>query len=391
MDQRDIFRQQTLRSFGAAGTELAELLAYNQSAFVPADWPDIHCPLPDEPFVEIWRSYAAECQAAGNILPLRKYLVQLNYPIAENISQRPEYLAAVRAGVEPDDDIPGLVLTAPHRCRIIIHATAAGAIPLLIAGEREDFVSLLRALSLKNEPVPVPVSMGGCIISGYNNWRRIRMAECQFAALFPDAPSGLSARDRLKWIIPRRELYQDRFILLSDGYYSGVLPAQVGLSAKAWREYSLIIRREHECTHYFTRRFLRTMRNNLFDELIADYAGIVSAIGHYRADWALLFLGLEDATGCRPGGRFNNYLGNPPLSRAAVTVLERLVRRSTSSLEYIDRTHSKARNWPDVHPGGLVALSSLTLEELASERAEALFLAALGEFVIRNGQPAEVI
>ena len=45
------------------------------------------------------------------------------------------------------------------------------------------------------------------------------------------------------------------------------------------------------------------MRNNLHDELIADYAGITAAIGHYRAAWFLRFLGLEDYPTYRPGGR----------------------------------------------------------------------------------------
>lgn len=67
----------------------------------------------------------------------------------------------------------------------------------------------------------------------------------------------------------------------------------MNLSQAEWRRLSITIRLEHECTHYFTYRVLGSMRNNLLDELIADYQGIVSAIGKYRADWFLRFMGLE--------------------------------------------------------------------------------------------------
>jgi hypothetical protein len=390
MNPRDQFRKGILQSLGAGGLEVNELLAYNRSIFTTADWPDQPCPLADEPFVAAWRGYADECQATGSITPLRKYLVQLNYPIQEGISARADYAAATRSGWNAGETA-GLALAAPERCRVLIHPTAAGSIPIIMAAEREDFVSLVRALSLKNEPGLVPESMGACIIAGYNNWHRFRSVQANFPSFFPDEPPDLSSQEQFRRIVPRRELYQDRFIILSDGAYSGVLPVRLGLSAKAWREFSLVIRREHECTHYFTRRVLRSMRNNLFDELIADYAGIISVLGHYRADWGLLFLGLEGNRGCRPGGRFENYLGDPPLSAGAVTVLERLTRQAAANLEILDRMHCKPRNWPDVQPAFIVALSGLTLEELASDRAASLFTEALNAFAVKNEKSTEVV
>jgi len=85
----------------------------------------------------------------------------------------------------------------------------------------------------------------------------------------------------------RKELYQDRFIILSSGPYSGVAAAEMGVPEDEWRRISLTIRLEHECAHYLTRQILGSMRNSLLDELIADFAGIVAATDRYRADWFL--------------------------------------------------------------------------------------------------------
>jgi hypothetical protein len=52
---------------------------------------------------------------------------------------------------------------------------------------------------------------------------------------------------------------------------------------------------------YFTRRVFGSMRNNMLDELIADYIGIIEAMGTYQADWFLRFVGLEDFPMVRGG------------------------------------------------------------------------------------------
>jgi len=62
-------------------------------------------------------------------------------------------------------------------------------------------------------------------------------------------------------------------------------------------------RLEHECTHYFTRRLFDLMRNNMHDELIADYRHC-SCYGH-RADWFLRFWSRFQIT----GGQAANYRG----------------------------------------------------------------------------------
>jgi AraC-like DNA-binding protein len=109
----------------------------------------------------------------------------------------------------------------------------------------------------------------------------------------------------------------------------------MGLDEQEWLQLSLIIRLEHECIHYLTSRLFNLMRNNLLDELIADYGGIVAACGYYRADWFLRFLGLESFPDYRAGGRLENYHHAITLSDVAKAVgysgayLTDLVKRQT--------------------------------------------------------------
>ena len=91
---------------------------------------------------------------------LRKNLVQLQFPIQEGISATESYKAVINAGRKLTEGEEGLYLEKPELLELVIHASAAGKIPLLITRHRNDFVSLVRALTMKNEPKQVPDSMG---------------------------------------------------------------------------------------------------------------------------------------------------------------------------------------------------------------------------------------
>lgn len=328
-----------LAALGADQGEIEELLAYTETRFdLEATRAALSLPLPDELFVACWRGWAEEARDRGVWATLRDHLPQLRFPIHAGISESDDYRAATRRGVAVDElpEAPGLVLERPERLRLEIHPTPAGRIPLLITGERADFVALVRALARRNEPAPVPESMGALAVAGYNNWERIhplRQAWEQQAPAEREHPTWAEAFGHLR---ERRELYQDRFILLSDGPYSDVPAAEMGLEEAAWRELSLIIRREHECVHYFTRRVLGSMRNHLHDELIADDAGMTAVTGRFRADWFLRFLGVD---GCAESARLEIYRGTPPLSDGAWKVAQKLVAQTAHNLERFDLEH----------------------------------------------------
>ena len=177
--------------------------------------------------------------------------------------------------------------------------------------------------------------------------------------------------------MPHKELYQDRFLILSDGPYSNVSAGEIGLTEQEWRRTSTTIRLEHECTHYFTLRVFGSMRNNLLDELIADYAGI-TAVGPYRADWFLRFMGLEFFPAYREGGRLQNYRGEPPLSESAFRALQRLVRDAAENLGRLDLdpAYQPGRE-PEDRAATLLAMTSFRLEELAVPEAPGQILRAV--------------
>ncbi len=363
------FRKDVLASFGAEGEVANEILEYNQNHFDQAAIDLSRFPLPDEMFVSTWRQYAAETAEEDSILPLAKYLVQLQFPVREGISESDEYIAATRRGfpAEVMQQASGLSWHAPEKCRVAIHPTAAGHVPVIIAEHRQDFVSLVQALTHRNEPKTISESMGACMVAGYNNWRRLAFLRESFLASASDGGSWAEEFQRIK---ARKELYQDRFIILSCGPYSAVPAFALGLEEQEWLRLSLTIRREHECTHYFTRHVLSSMRNNLLDELIADYMGVTAAAGRFRADWLLWFFGLESFPIYREGARLQNYRGNPPLSDRAFAVLQKLVVAAAANLETFDRIQIPEFQHTRWRPALMKVLTQLTIEELASKEAK---------------------
>ncbi|MDX1996882.1 MAG: hypothetical protein SF066_04125 [Thermoanaerobaculia bacterium] len=345
-----------------------ELAAYHRPVFDLAPLAaGLRLPLPDEPFVAFWRSLVADATARGVWPALADRLPQLAFPIAAGISESPGYRAATRRGVAVAEipEATGLELERPETLELVLHPTAAGHIPLLIARHRPDFIGLLRALSRRNEPVPVPDGQGALMVAGYNNWCRISELKGQWERS-ADPDRAADWNEQFQRLQPHRELYQDRFILLSDGPYSATPAADLGLAEADWRERSLRLRRDHECAHYFTLRVFGSMRNHLHDELMADYAGIKGTFGAYRAEWFLRFLGAGEFR--RPGRRLDLYRGDPPLGDVAFARLEGQVARAAEHLEQLDRDAPEDPE-PFATAWTLAALATLTLDELAKDGA----------------------
>ncbi len=368
-------RSDVLTWLGATPHEKEELLAYNKNVFDHEQLRAyLEMPFLDEAFVSAWEDYASEAKDIGVFNALKKRLVQLCFPIQEGISQAEFYREVTRKGVSPADiaQATGLILKHPEGLQLVLHQTPAGRVPLIITSEREDFVSLIQALAKRNEPSPVPDPMGAVIIAGYNNWDRIRTYRKKWEAENPSDCSQQKWKKEFKRIIPQKELYQDRFIILSNGPYSAVSAREMGFSEDKWKRLSVIIRREHECTHYFTRRLFTSMQNRLIDELMADYMGIVAATGRYRADWFLRFIGLENFPEYREGGRLENYRGDPPLSDGSFKILQVLAKNAAENLERFDQQYQEERQTLQERAIILIALTCLALEELASKEAVSL-------------------
>lgn len=363
------FREEVLISYGADASEVQELLAYNQNVFQHEDCSKpLELPLPSEVHLDDWEEYAAQAEVRGAYSVLKDVFVQWQFPIQQGISQTEAYRSAtLKTGSVDRSEEASLVFQHPEEIELTIHHSLAGAIPVLLVKHREDFVTVVRSLTKRNEPEPIPLSMGACIVSGYNNWARIRNYQNQWCEQNPDCDDE-AWNAEFQRLIARRELYQDRFLILSNEFYSNTAPEKLDLTEAQWRDFSHKIRLEHECTHYFTYRLFASMRNNLLDELIADYMGIVAANGSYRADWFLQFMGLE-APHYREGGRLENYRGEPPLSGGAFKILQKLVQAAAINLERCDRAYVKQHSTAKDRSLMAFGLTHLNLEELASDRA----------------------
>ncbi len=357
-----------LAGFGATPEEAEELAAYLRNDFdLAALGPETVLPLPDEPFVAVWEEWVEEARARGAVAVLREHLPQLAFPVAAGMSESAAYQAATRRGVPPAElpEATGLPLARPELVFLELYPSPAGRIPVVVARGREEFVALVRALARKNEPSPVPDAQGAVIVSGYNNWARLGALRRSWAALDPAVRETATWSEEMARLKPRRELYQDRFILLSDGPYSGVPAADLGLEEDDWRRTSLAIRRDHECAHYFTRRLFGSMRNHVLDELIADWAGLTAALGRFRADWFRRFLGIDDDAHYRTGARLDLYRGEPPLADGAFRVLQRLVAAAAENLERFDRLRPREADGLPERALAIAALASLSLDRLA--------------------------
>ncbi len=366
-------RVAVLFDYGASLSVVQELLAYSGALAKPPTSTLLdRLPLRDEPHIEVWSSYANAALREGAWPVLRQHLVQLRFPIRTDISQHPVYQQATRQGVPVEQlpTLPELELCAPERITLNLHPTAVGMVPLITVGERDDFVALIQALVHSNEPVPVAESLGAVLIKGYVNWDRVRRLRQQWEVeALGDTSDVAWAREVSTHIKPFPYLYQDSFIIVSSGGYSAVPAAALGLDDDVWHTLSLQLRVVHESTHYLAWRLYGSVRNHLFDELIADYCGIVATRGRYSAEWALHFLGMEAFPACRPNGRLHQYRGQPPLSSEAFALLQRLVQAAVENLERFDQAYGALYASGEAQARLAARLMQLTLEDLAAADA----------------------
>ncbi len=328
-----ISKHNRLQSYTNNKAVLAELATYTKNKFCPDNSIKSYQDLADEPLIATWTQYIAEAKQSGVYKTLKKYLVQFQFPIKENISQTTEYKNATLRGANPQylKSATGLILEAPKQLKLTLYTSIAGKIPVLIVENRNDFKSIIHALSCRNEPKPIPDSMGAAMIKGLNNWDRLRTLQKNW-----QNQSFQNSLDKTS-LLSNKAYYQDKIIVLSKIPYSNVSTEMMGLAPGDWLDKSLKIRLEHECAHYFTLRHFGKMANNMHDELLADYMGICSVLPHYKSDWFLKFIGLEAYPKFRSAGRLKNYLGKPALSTAAFTILQTIIKKAADNLEIFDQ------------------------------------------------------
>jgi hypothetical protein len=371
------FRRALWRALGADDAEAEELCAYAASPVQDRALETSVVPLPEAPGVEDWARYAEQASSVGAVAVLRRVFVQLRFPVQAGMSQAPAYLAATRRGELPPETQPAAVFAQPAGLHIFLHPTPAGRVPVVVAAAREDFETLVQAVTRRNEPDAVLPSMGACMIAGYNNWERVAALRAAYLAEHPEDWNGAGWAAAFREIVPRKELYQDRFMLLSSGPYSATPAEALGLDARTWSSASAKLRLEHECTHFFMRQAFGAMRKSLLDELVADYMGLIEALGEFRLDAFLTFMGLEAHPGYRSGGRFQNYTHE--LSEGAVAVLREVVVRAAQGLARCDPARGRTPLTSADKARLVTAVTRVGLEGLASPDVERLLPEAIAE------------
>ena len=233
---------------------------------------------------------------------------QLTLPVREGMSKSEEYISIVRKGILPAD--PVFSLPESGVAEQIIVDTPVGETEVLYLSDREIFEYFVRVLGYRCEPVPIPASTGAILISGINNWRKIKAHQQEYLLA-----GGKDWAEEFRQFTSVPENFKETVILLSRGNYSALCAQDAGMEEEEWLEKSRSIRTYHELSHFVSRKLFLPNKEVLRDEVVADSVGIVAAFGYYDSLLAKKVLGIEGDT-YREGGRLENYVDREQLSEA---------------------------------------------------------------------------
>ena len=227
-----------------------------------------------------------------------------------------EYKTCVRKGERPADCGLSHFIMDERDCIENID-TPAGTAQVITLHNRRDFEVFVRCMlaARKGPEEKVPPTMGASTIVAFN-WPKINAHREAFfeeqRAAGVDSPDWSEEFRRFTSV---KENYQDLLIVLSCGPYSNVsadrvnelltAAGRVAVSDEEWRETSGNIRKYHELTHFVCRKLYPDKIDEIWDELVADAAGIYGAFGEYSRELEELFLGITDER--YTGGRLENY------------------------------------------------------------------------------------
>ncbi|WP_272149795.1 DUF7005 family protein [Tenacibaculum aiptasiae] len=330
-----------LKKFVKSEKAVDELIVYTKNKFNSIDKKASSY---NNEFIKVWEDYKKESLEIGCFNTLKKYLVQLQFPVKKNISKTEDYKNVTLRGRQKQSDGFLELNKADDIVFELYDSPIVGKVPVIIVPNEEDFTTVICALSNKNEPKKLPNSMGALFINGINNWDRIHKLKSSW---LKKNPLGNWKQAFKTDILPNPYLFKDKLIVLSGKGYSGIKSKQLGISDEEWKSSSLIIRREHECVHLFTLQYYGRMANNIHDEIIADYAGITRVLGNFNKEWFLNFMGLEAYPKYRLGGRLQNYQQPISLSEESFNGLKLLVKGISETIANFDDILGEIKNSND--------------------------------------------
>ena len=216
-------------------------------------------------------TYLSHCYAipeTPSVLPLADEAFASVWKESEGVAAR-EFLAEIVGR-----DIASFPLRQEETLRIFFAKTLGGRLPVIVPGNRDDFLRVEALLNGREDLADFPVTV-----------------------------NAFTMQARAK------NIRNHRVILLGQAPYSNVPANLLGLDEEEWIERSCRLRFAHECAHYETLRLFGGMQNHALDEIVADARGQLAAFGNFSAARQRLFFGLEQGTG-RCTGRLSFYCRN---------------------------------------------------------------------------------
>lgn len=234
--------------------------------------------------------------------------------------------------------------TAVDSCGYV--STPAGEVLAITLHDRSDFETFLQIMVEGCRKTPIPKTQGAAILDGVINHRKIeRHREAFYRAALE---AGRPEPSWLEWDIEKARFTQDKanytdaLIVLSSGPYSALSAERAGFAESEWLALSHTIREYHECTHFVCRRFYPDKVNAIWDELVADAVGILTALGRYDTRLAMLVLGIEN--GAYVGGRLENYV--PPEAKDKGRYIEGILAKTLGVMDSAKKLSLSAADDP---------------------------------------------
>ncbi|SNR39329.1 hypothetical protein [Flavobacterium sp. ov086] len=348
-----------------------ELKAYLFNKFSLNDDYEVSTIVEDEG-IQFWKETLFNFSGRKDIFGiLKECYSQLNFLIEKERDKIDLYIDVVLRGKMNDIKLEDYQkLEDSKNISFEVHESIAGKIPVLIIPRKEDFVKIVRSLVYKNNPVAIPSSMGAVLLNGLNNSKRLNMIKKNW---LQNNSLGDWNTEFLDNVMPNKSLYKDKMIILSTKPYSDVTANQLGLTEDLWNLYSVSIRKEHEFTHLYTLKKYGQATNNLHDELIADYIGIIKTTWNYNKMWMLTFMGLENYPHYREGARLENYLKESKLSSDDFRQLIKIVKNAIENIAIFDKCVGKLKSTRD-QMCRIDALCEIGLIDLASAKGAELLI-----------------
>lgn len=348
-----------------------ELKAYLFNKFSLNDDYEVSTVVEDES-IQFWKEILLNfCDGKDIFGLLKECYPQLNFLIEKETDKIELYNDIVLRGKTNDIKLKDyLKLKDSKNISFEVHESIAGKIPVLTIPNYEDFVKIVQSLVYKNNAAVVPPSMGAVLLNGLNNCKRLNSIKKNWREKHPMEDWNTEFLDN---IMPNKSLYKDKLLLVNAKPYSNVMACQLGLTEDLWISYSASIRREHELTNLYKIKKYGQTTNNLHDDLIADYIGIIKTTWNYNKMWMLTFMGLENYPHYREGARLENYLKGSKLSSNDFKQLIRIVKNAIENIAVFDKCLGKLKSNKD-QMCRIDALCEIGLIDLASAKGAELLI-----------------